>query len=423
MAATPLGGDLDFLQYEALNLKFQTLSTDPSGWTIGMPYMNSADLHLRIHNGTGFQIVPFLATATPTALTVAGSGAVGSGIDGARSDHAHAMPGIATISAPGFLSAVWATDLTNATPSPTASTLMKRDAAGRAQAADPVAAQDLVTLAFFNATVLGQDPKASVKAKTTANISLAAPGAVHDGVTLTAGDRLLVASQTAPAENGIYQFNGAAVALTRTADADTWDELVAAYVIVEQGTANADTGWLCLSDAGGTLGTTAVTWGPFGNATSYSAASAAGITGVSVLNGTVGTQFQFRAVKAGSTKLSVTLVGTDIVVDAVEANILLPNLGGTLPISKGGTGATTAVAARAALGATGKAAATIGDGVSTVFLVNHALGTTDVTCEVWETGGSKRRTIVPAENTDSNNITLRFGRPPAAGAYRVVIVG
>jgi len=332
------------------------------------------------------------------------------------------MPGIATISAAGFMSAAWATDLTNATPSPTVLTLMKRDAAGRAQAADPVAAQDLVTLAFFNATMFQQKPKASVKAKTTANINLAAPGALHDGVTLVIGDRFLVGSQTATAENGIYQFNGAATAATRTADADAWTELVAAYVIVEQGTANADTGWLCLSDSGGTLGTTAVTWGPFGNATSYSAANAAGITGVAVLNGTVGTQFQFRAIKAGSTKLSCVLTGTDIVVDVVEANILLPNLGGTLPISKGGTGATTAVAARAALGCTGKATATIGDGVSTVFLINHGLGTADVTVDFWEVS-TKRKWVIPVENTDTNNVTARFGRPPAVGAFRVVMIG
>jgi hypothetical protein len=301
---------------------------------------------------------------------------------------------------------------------------VKRDAAGRTQAADPVAAQDVVTLAFFNASFSARDPKASVRAKSTGNVNLANPGtAIFDTITLSIGDRILLGSQTAPAENGIYQFNGSGTAMTRTADADVWNELVAAYVIVEQGAANADTGWLCLADQGGTLGTTAVNWGAFGNATSYSAASAAGITGVAVLNGTIGTQFQFRAIKAGSTKVSVVLTGTDIVVDVVEANILLPNLGGTLPIAKGGTGATTAVAARAALGCTGKAAATIGDGVSTVFLVNHALGTTDVSCEVWETGGSKRKHIVPTENTDSNNVTLRFGRPPTVGAYRVVVIG
>jgi hypothetical protein len=423
MASTPLGGDLDFLQYEALNLKFQTLTTDPGGFIIGMSYMNSADLHFRLHNGSGFQIIPFVTAATPTALTVGGAAAVGSDLDAARAGHAHAMPGLATISAAGFMSAADKTDLTNATPSPTASTLMKRDAAGRTQAADPVAAQDLVTLAFFNAAFTGRDSKESVRVKSTGNVNIANPGtAIFDTITLAALDRILLASQTAPAENGIYQFNGAGTAMTRTADADSWAELVGAYVIVEQGSANADTGWLCLADQGGTLGTTAVNWGAFGNATSYSAANAAGITGVAVLNGTIGTQFQFRAIKAGSTKLSCVLTGTDIVVDVVEANILLPNLGGTLPISKGGTGATTAVAARAALGATGKATATIGDGVTTVFVINHGLGTTDVTVEFWEVS-TKRKWVIPVENTDVNNVTARFGRPPAAGAFRVVMIG
>lgn len=105
------------------------------------------------------------------------------------------------------------------------------------------------------------DNKASARAATTANITISNPGtAVFDGVTLVNGDRLLVKSQTLPAENGIYIFNGAGVALTRATDLDAWTEIPGALLAVEEGTVNADTLWLNTSDQGGTLGTTAVTW-------------------------------------------------------------------------------------------------------------------------------------------------------------------
>lgn len=420
---TPLGDSLDFLQFEALNLRFQQLSSDPSSPVTGQPYWNTADNHKRIYDGATFKVVPFVGAATPAAETVSAAGAPGTSLDAARVDHVHAMPGLATGSVNGFMPATDKAKLDAATASPTANTLAQRDGAGRMQAVDPASAQDVATLSYVTAVINAREPKGSVRAKTTGNVNIANPGtAIFDAVTLNAGDRLLVGSQTAQAENGIYIFNGAGTALTRATDADAWTELVAAYVIVEQGTANADTGWLCTVDAAGTLGTTAVTWAPFGNATSYSAANDPTITGVGVYNTVVGTQFRFRAVKSGSTKMGVTLTGQDIVLDVVEANILLPNLGGTLPITKGGTGATTAPAARTALGATGKFAATVGDGVTTSFLVNHALGTTDVSVDVWEVS-TKRKWIVPCTNTDANNVTVTFGRAPTAGQFRVVVQG
>src|SRR5262249_7552192 len=53
----------------------------------------------------------------------------------------------------------------------------------------------------------------------TANVTVSSPGGTIDSVTLSSGDRVLLSGQTAPAENGIYAFNGASFALTRTSDA------------------------------------------------------------------------------------------------------------------------------------------------------------------------------------------------------------
>lgn len=131
--------------------------------------------------------------------------------------------------------------------------------------ATPAASGDAATKGYVDSAIAALnslfDSKGSVKAATTGNINISNPGtASFDGVTLSNGDRLLVRSQSAPAENGIYTFNGSAAALTRVADMDAWAEVPGALVVVEEGTTLADKIYLCSSNAGGTLGTTAITW-------------------------------------------------------------------------------------------------------------------------------------------------------------------
>ncbi len=106
------------------------------------------------------------------------------------------------------------------------------------------------------------DGKESCRSRTTGNVDLSsglASGTVHDGVTAIAGDRVLVAAQTAAAENGIYivPVTGAA---SRAVDMDDWSEVPGAFVAVEEGTTYADTTWLCTSNRGGTLGASSVAW-------------------------------------------------------------------------------------------------------------------------------------------------------------------
>jgi len=142
--------------------------------------------------------------------------------------------------------------------------------------ADPAAAQDAATKSYVDSVAQGLDTKASVVAATTATITLSGTQTV-DGIVLVATDRVLVKNQTLSQNNGIYLC--AAGAWTRTTDMDTWDEVPGAYVFVEGGTANADTGWVCTSDAGGTLGTTAIVWAQFSGAGSYTAGTGLTLTG------------------------------------------------------------------------------------------------------------------------------------------------
>jgi hypothetical protein len=119
---------------------------------------------------------------------------------------------------------------------------------------------------LVSSAVAGTDMKPSVRAATTPSDTAIAHTGLYtlDGVALVAGDRVLDKNNATQATRGVYV--AAAGAWSRAADFDTWAEIPGAIVPVEQGTVNADTGWLATADAGGTLGTTAITFiQAFGN--------------------------------------------------------------------------------------------------------------------------------------------------------------
>lgn len=96
-----------------------------------------------------------------------------------------------------------------------------------------------------------------VKAAAPGNVTLTAPGATVDGVTMTAGDRFFTPFQTDATTIGIYVWNGAATAATRATDANTGALLANVEVVVDQGTTYADRRFRVLTDTI-TLGTTPI---------------------------------------------------------------------------------------------------------------------------------------------------------------------
>ena len=152
--------------------------------------------------------------------------------------------------------------------------------------AEPTLSTDAATKNYVDSVAQGLDVKSSVMAATTANITLSGTQTI-DGIALVAGDRVLVKNQTTTSANGIYAVS--AGAWTRTTDADTWNELVSAFVFVEKGTVNGDTGWVCTIDAGGTLGSTAVTFSQFSGSGTYTAGTGLTLSGTqfSITNTTV----------------------------------------------------------------------------------------------------------------------------------------
>jgi len=125
----------------------------------------------------------------------------------------------------------------------------------------------LVTKEYVDAVKVGLDFKDSVRVATTGNVTIGGPGSAIDGVSLSSGDRVLVKNQSTGSENGIYVWNGAASALTRATDADANAEVTSGmFVFVEEGTSNADNGYVLTTDGTITVGSTALSFSQFSGA-------------------------------------------------------------------------------------------------------------------------------------------------------------
>lgn len=134
--------------------------------------------------------------------------------------------------------------------------------------ADPTAAQDAATKAYVDSAVNGTDWKQSVRCASTANIATLSGLLTLDGITVQAGDRVLVKDQTTQSANGIYV--AAAGAWSRAADADANAEVTAGLsVMVTEGTTLADTQWRLTTNDAVVVGTTALVFAQIGAGSSY----------------------------------------------------------------------------------------------------------------------------------------------------------
>ena len=131
----------------------------------------------------------------------------------------------------------------------------------------------LVTKGYVDAVKQALDIKASVHAASTANVSLTAgssgleAGDTIDGVTLVAGDRVLLKNQTDASENGIYVAVASGGTPARSDDANASADVTSGmFVWVEEGTANADQGYVLTTNNVITLNTTNLTFTQFSGA-------------------------------------------------------------------------------------------------------------------------------------------------------------
>lgn len=242
---------------------------------------------------------------------------------------------------------------------------------------NPTADHHAATMGYVDSVVEGLAWKDSVRVATQGNINLSNPGATIDGITMVAGDRVLVRAQTNAAENGIYVWNGAAIAMTRALDANTAAELEQAVVTVEEGSSAGAT--FRQTNVNFTLGTDPVNWTTFGTSAPAATETTAGIAEIA-------TQAE-------------TDNGTDD--ERIVTPLKLANWSGR--IRKYGT--------------------LIGDGSATQYTVTHNLNTRDVHVAIYRNSGAYDQVNVDIEHTTVNTVTIRFASAPATNAFRVVVMG
>lgn len=240
---------------------------------------------------------------------------------------------------------------------------------------NPTNAQDVATKSYVDSAVEGLSWKDSVRVATQANINIASPGATIDGISMASGDRVLVMAQTTASQNGIYIWNGASVAMTRSLDANTASELEQATVAVEEGTS-----------AGVTYRQTAVNFViDSGNVT---------------------------FVAFGSSTPQATTSTTGAIAIATQAEV------------DGGTVANKAVTPQAlatSVYTSKKLNADIGDGSATSYTVTHNLNSRDVIVQVYRNSGSYEEVLVEVQRATVNSVVVLFDTPPTANQFRVVV--
>lgn len=426
--ATKFVTNLDLNQNQVLNGRFQALSADPSsnlfeGWI----YYNTTTDTLRIYaNGQWRTLL--------NSVSAGGSSSVAITI-GESNGAVTITPNLATTSADGVMSSADKTKLDNATSEATASRLAIRDASGNLKVAEPTDPAHAATKGYVDAARAGLDVKQSVRAATTAAVNLSnqleAGDTIDTTVTLVAGDRVLVKNQGTASENGIYvvQASGAAV---RATDFDGTGEVSGgAFTFVEEGTVNADSGWVVTSNGPISVGTDAINWAQFSGAGQITAG--AGLTKSGNTIDAVGTTDRIT-VNADSIDIASTYVGQSSI--TTLGTITTGTWSATdVAVASGGTGASTEADARTNLAAGGtqgsgvstpvlarKVSKTIGNGSDTSFTVQHGFGTREVLIQVYD-AATYDTVIADTVRTDTNNVTVQFSSAPSSNAYQVVVIG
>ncbi len=183
--------------------------------------------------------------------------------------------------------------------------------------ADPVNTQDAATKGFVEATSQGLDVKDSCKAATTGNITISTAlnnGDTLDGVTLATNDRVLVKDQSTASQNGIYIVGSSPA---RASDLAAGSDAAGMFTFVEQGTVNADNGFVCTSNKGSAVtGTNNLTFAQFSGAGQITAGD-----GLDKSGNTLSVDLKAN----GGLVIESTEIGVDLAASSIT---------GTLPVSK-----------------------------------------------------------------------------------------
>lgn len=205
--------------------------------------------------------------------------------------------------------------------------------------ATPTQTTDAATKAYVDAQLQGLDVKNSVRVATTANGTLSsafANNSTVDGITLATGDRILLKDQSTGSQNGIYTVNSSG-APTRATDFDADSEVTGGtFFFVEEGTVNADNGFVMTNDGTVTVGSTALVFTQFSGAGQVTAGSALTKSG-----NTLNVAVDDSSIEVSSDALRVKASGITNAMLAGSID-LTAKVTGALPIGNGGIGITSA---------------------------------------------------------------------------------
>lgn len=273
--------------------------------------------------------------------------------------------------------------------------------------ATPTADTDAATKAYVDATKQGLDVKDSVRVATTANITLSGTQTI-DGVSVIAGDRVLVKNQSTGSANGIYVV--AAGSWSRSTDADTSAEVTSGmFTFVEEGTTNADSGWVLTTNNPITLDSTSLTFTQFSGAGQIEAGAGLTKTGTTI---DVVTASASRIV-VNADSIDLATVGTAGTYRSVTTDAYGRVTAGTNPTTLSGYGITDAQPLDATLTALA--------GVSTsADQLIYATGTDTFTTASLTAFG---RSLLDDADASAGRTTLGLGTIATQNANNVTITG
>jgi hypothetical protein len=181
----------------------------------------------------------------------------------------------------------------------------------------PVNATDAATKSFVESTAQGLDVKDSCVAATTGNITISTAlnsGDSLDGVTLANGNRVLVKDQSTASENGIYIVGSSPA---RATDLAAGADAAGMFTFIEQGTVNADNGFVCTSNKGSAVvGTNNLAYAQFSGAGSVTAGD-----GLQKSGNTMSVDLKANG--------GLVIESTELAIDLAASSIT-----GTLPVTK-----------------------------------------------------------------------------------------
>ncbi len=409
------------------------------------------------------------ATEKPGEVKNSTSGKVGTETKYAREDHSHDLGthNHSNDATGGTISHNHLTGLDNDDHHQYIKADGTRPFTGTVGGVDPTQAAHLATKAYVDARFNKTDWKDAVRVATTENVLSLSGIMIVDGISVEEGDRVLVRKQVNPQENGIYIVHNGA--WSRSPDASDHTQVTMGLSVgVTYGDELAGTAWMLQVTDPVNVGVTPLEFIQIPGVSDIDGENL-GSKDVEVFIGKEGNRLQFRKLAEHQNQtINIGYSFTDeneIVFMVNEANVMLQNLGGVLPIVKGGTGATTVDGAltnfefttigknlrlianpaeqsfirinqngtielltlsqlTTAIGATKKYSANIGSiTANSNVLITHNLGTQDVIVQIRR--ASSPFDIVEFDVEIINTTQVRIWSPIsiAANEYKVSVIG